>query len=268
MSNTIQRFDPWGYDDMAAYMKPDDLGDYVRYDEHQRITEALRGEVERSNALYVAQCERTGKACDERDQLRAEVERLKDENESLGWDYAAARDAHDSCLADLVACRAQLAQQQVPGWKLVPVEPTPEMVIAAEEAHMPFGDMDIALRMAMLAAPAPVQAEPASPWVADTEAAIQLAFELGGLEDGSYHLEADELQRVLRAALLANPAGQWVAVIERLPNVTQEVIVFSSFEGVCAGVLDSYGEWFAPCSEYKLTRVTHWMPLPSAPEVV
>ena len=102
-------------------------------------------------------------------------------------------------------------------------------------------------------------------WVADTEAAIQLAFELGGLEDGSYHLEADELEQVIQAALLANPAGQWVAVIERLPNVTQEVIVFSSFEGVCAGVLDSYGEWFAPCSEYKLTRVTHWMPLPAAP---
>lgn len=62
-------------------------------------------------------------------------------------------------------------------------------------------------------------------------------------------------------------SSPWVAVSERLPDVTQEVIVFSSFEGVCAGVLDSYGEWFAPCSEYKLTRVTHWMPLPPAPEV-
>ena len=43
------------------------------------------------------------------------------------------------------------------GFVLVPVEPTPEMVSAAEEAHMPFGDMEIALRMAMLATPAPVQ---------------------------------------------------------------------------------------------------------------
>lgn len=53
--------------------------------------------------------------------------------------------------------RAALAAPQpsaVPdGWKLVPVEPTPEMVSAAEEAHMPFGDMDIALRMAILSAP-------------------------------------------------------------------------------------------------------------------
>lgn len=44
-------------------------------------------------------------------------------------------------------------------YKLVPLEPTPEMVDAAADAHMPFGDMDIALRMAILAAPS-VQVEP------------------------------------------------------------------------------------------------------------
>lgn len=44
-------------------------------------------------------------------------------------------------------------------YKLVPVEPTPEMVSAAEDAYMPFGDMELALRMAILAAPA-VQGEP------------------------------------------------------------------------------------------------------------
>lgn len=40
------------------------------------------------------------------------------------------------------------------GVKVVPVEPTAEMVEAAQDAYMPFGDMDIALRMAVLAAPA------------------------------------------------------------------------------------------------------------------
>jgi len=35
------------------------------------------------------------------------------------------------------------------------------------------------------------------------EAAMQKAFELGGLEDGSYHLESDELELVIRAALSA-----------------------------------------------------------------
>ena len=44
-------------------------------------------------------------------------------------------------------------------YKLVPVEPTPEMVEAAESAYMPFGDMELAIRMAVLAAPA-VQGEP------------------------------------------------------------------------------------------------------------
>lgn len=33
------------------------------------------------------------------------------------------------------------------------------------------------------------------------EAAMQKAFELGGLEDGSYHLESDELELVIRSAL-------------------------------------------------------------------
>ena len=57
-------------------------------------------------------------------------------------------------IEDLRRRIAPVQQVSVPdGWKLVPVEPTPEMVCAAEEAHMPFGDMDIALRMAILSAP-------------------------------------------------------------------------------------------------------------------
>ena len=43
------------------------------------------------------------------------------------------------------------------GYVLVPVEPTSEMLLAAEEAYMPFGDMDIALRMAVLAAAPPAE---------------------------------------------------------------------------------------------------------------
>lgn len=45
------------------------------------------------------------------------------------------------------------------GYKLVPVEPTAEMVEAAQDAYMPFGDMNTAIMMAVLAAPA-VQGEP------------------------------------------------------------------------------------------------------------
>lgn len=39
------------------------------------------------------------------------------------------------------------------GYVLVPVEPTPEMVDAAHEAYMPFGDMALAIQLAIAAAP-------------------------------------------------------------------------------------------------------------------
>ncbi len=134
----------------------------------------------------------------QRDAARAEVVYLKAKHARI---TEALRRSADAEAAEL---RAQLAQQQVLGWKLVPVEPTPEMVSAAEEAHMPFGDMDIALLMAMLAAPAPVQAEPASPWVAvserlpkkgedvqvycDTSGEQMVAFSLG---DGRFQFAVD-----------------------------------------------------------------------------
>ena len=60
----------------------------------------------------------------------------------------------------------------------------------------------------------------------------------------------------------------WIPVSERLPAVAQEVIVDSEFDGVTAGFLDSYGEWYSPNSDYKLTRVVAWQPLPAAPSLL
>lgn len=62
---------------------------------------------------------------------------------------------YDALAGKIAALEAELAKLRavLDGFVLVPVEPTPEMVSAAEEAHMPFGDMDIALRMAILSAP-------------------------------------------------------------------------------------------------------------------
>lgn len=42
-----------------------------------------------------------------------------------------------------------------PGFVAAPVEPTAEMVDAAEEAYMPFGDMALAIQSAVTAAPRP-----------------------------------------------------------------------------------------------------------------
>ena len=66
-------------------------------------------------------------------------------------------------------------------YKLVPFPPTPEMVEAAEDAYMPFGDMELAIRMAILAAPA-VQGEPAA---FDEDAALSLA-------ERAFYTEVDE----------------------------------------------------------------------------
>ena len=45
------------------------------------------------------------------------------------------------------------------GWKLVPADPTDEMVEAAMDAHMPFGDMKLAIVSANLSAPKPSDSE-------------------------------------------------------------------------------------------------------------
>jgi len=45
------------------------------------------------------------------------------------------------------------------GWKCVPVEPTDEMEEVALDAHMPFGDMKLAIQAAIVHAPKPGVAE-------------------------------------------------------------------------------------------------------------
>lgn len=71
-------------------------------------------------------------------------------------------------------------------YKLVPFEPTPEMIEAAEEVHMPFGDMDLAIRMAILAAP-DVQEEPVpSGWMLFPKAAWDFLYGTGELNGFSF----------------------------------------------------------------------------------
>ena len=187
------------------------------------------------------------------------------------------------------------------GFVLVPVEPTPEMVSAAEEAHMPFGDMDIALRMAMLAAPAPVQAEPATYKAmlsAATSAANATEFSqflsavmdaAGLVRHGRRSKELSEylgrmcmqyrLSAVGKEPVHAEPASPWVAVTERLPQIKQVLSEKCTLEGRDIPTLYRSGEvltfdgkrvsagiveWFHAKSP--LSGVTHWMPLPKSPE--
>ena len=133
-------------------------------------------------------------------------------NYAVGW---------NDCLDEVARLNAAPVQQvSVPdGWKLVPVEPTHEMLGAALMTQVESLDAIAGIRTDYKAMLAAVPAAPA--------------------------------------------ADAWIPVSERLPDIAQEVIVHTEFDGVCAGVLDSYGEWFAPFSEYKLIRVTSWMPMPT-----
>lgn len=60
-------------------------------------------------------------------------------------DVDSAHKAIESKLRELV--------QVPPGYALVPVEPTEEMIEAAEEAYMPFGAMELAYAAMLSAAP-------------------------------------------------------------------------------------------------------------------
>ena len=81
---------------------------------------------------------------------------------------AELMDLGHECELDAIAFgRAVLAKwgaQPVPAWyALVPVEPSAEMVDAAQEAYMPFGDMQLAIQLAIAAAPQPPRQAPAHP---------------------------------------------------------------------------------------------------------
>lgn len=118
-------------------------------------------------------------------------------------------------------------------WKLVPVEPTPEMVSAAEEAHMPFGDMDIALRMAILSAPSTPATVQGDGWIPIIERLPQIKQVLSE----KCTLEGREIPTLYRSGMVLTFDGSRVS----------------------AGIV----EWFH--SKSPLNNVTHWMPLPAAP---
>jgi len=73
-------------------------------------------------------------------------------------DHGSARNQLEHFAREVLAKRGA---QPVPAWyALVPVEPSAEMVDAAQEAYMPFGDMQLAIQLAIAAAPQPVAREP------------------------------------------------------------------------------------------------------------
>lgn len=90
------------------------------------------------------------------DNIISRMRLFEQDHEPDGWPAVQMKDI--SALCDLAeAAKIRSNPDTTTGapehWKPVPYEPTQAMVDAAADAHMPFGDMDLAIRCAILAAP-------------------------------------------------------------------------------------------------------------------
>ena len=98
---------------------------------------------------------------------------------------------------------------------------------------------------------------------------------------GTNLLNAEQAKAMLLHVLAAapapaaEPASPWVAVSDRLPQIETDVVVRFVFGGAIyhtvAGLFGDDGEfeWWEQSSQAEFRgQVTHWMPLPPAPEVV
>jgi hypothetical protein len=81
-----------------------------------------------------------------------ERERFEAWAESCGLEIITMADG-DYYFPDTASAWAAWQARCPDGYKCVPVEPTDEMVDAASEAYMPFGDMALAIQAAIVYAP-------------------------------------------------------------------------------------------------------------------
>lgn len=71
------------------------------------------------------------------------------------------------------------------------------------------------------------------------------------------------------AALAAARDPRWIRAKERLPKPFESVLLYTPDEAplptVHEGYIDNEGDWHR-LTIFDASRVTHWMPMPSAPE--
>lgn len=75
-----------------------------------------------------------------------------------------------------------------------------------------------------------------------------------------------DIWNACRAAMLqgAEPAQEWIPCSERMPEQFKAILVFNEYGEVWSGAYDRY--WNFYCDNELVECVTHWMPLPAAPQ--
>ncbi len=94
----------------------------------------------------------------------------------------------------------------------------------------------------------------------EDKAAVDVAFEA---------LREQDFNANQHVSNTSNALGGWISVEERLPEAYyQDVLVYDEMDACqFIAVLTYKGEWLVPHYEGYKFNITHWMPLPKAPEV-
>ncbi|WP_039024870.1 DUF551 domain-containing protein [Enterobacter roggenkampii] len=111
------------------------------------------------------------------------------------------------------------------------------------------------------APPAPVSVPDAMEMDDDFDSAFE-----HGKAVGWNAYRAAMLQSFGNSEQLNSPVIQdgWVACVERMPEQFKAILAFNAYGEVWSGAYDRY--WNFYCDNLLVEHVTHWMPLPAAPQ--
>ena len=184
------------------------------------------------------------------------------------------------------------------GWKLVPIDPTKDMLRAGQSV-VGFWLNTVHCYSKMLAAAPPAPVSDEDKVLAEQARAVVHCLDMCGVPSGDY-ADNEQLQlwgRVIEygrhpasvsvpdgyrlqpiseydamcAAMLQGADGNspvipdgWVACSERMPEQFKAILAFNEYGEVWSGAYDRY--WNFYCDNLLVEHVTHWMPLPAAPQ--
>lgn len=114
----VKRYEPFGRDGLSSVMHEDSVGDYVRYDDHEDKRKGWIEQHARDSKELRELCQARDEARKERDQLSAEVQRLR--SYEAEWEHVLnelraeldqykADPSYEAACATIRALRAELA---------------------------------------------------------------------------------------------------------------------------------------------------------------